>query len=92
MRAFIVYSIVAVATVALAVAEGGQHMGLYGFIAIFICQPWLAFVWVLLAVGVPIPSVSMSAPVIAVFAGLNILLWALFLFVKRRQLRSRVEP
>jgi hypothetical protein len=47
-----IYTVISITTVLLAVVEGGQHMGLYGFVAIFICQPWLIVGWLLEANGV----------------------------------------
>lgn len=84
MRGFITYTLVSVATVALAFAEQGQHMGLYGFIAIFICQPWLAVIWVSLALGIPVPDLALSPILVAVLSGLNVILWGSLLFVRRR--------
>lgn len=89
MRGFITYTLISLATVALAFAERGQHMGLYGFIAIFICQPWLAIIWILLALGVPIPDLALSPALVAGLSGLNIILWGCVLFFKRkRQVQS----
>ena len=85
MRALVIYAIVSIGTVLLALAESGQHMGFYGFIAIFICQPWLIIGWLLAGAGVIARLPDLSAAWVAALSGLNVLLWALYLVLKRRR-------
>lgn len=79
-----IYTVVSIATVLLAVAESGQHMGLYGFVAIFICQPWLIVGWLLEANGVVSRLPDLNAFWVAALSGLNVALWVALLVVKRR--------
>jgi hypothetical protein len=79
MRKFIAYILVSLATVALAFSEANQHMGISGFLAIFVCQPWLALIWILSAAGVPVPDLKLSPVVIALMVGLNIVIGAVLL-------------
>ena len=84
MRKFLIYTSFAVATVILAAIESGQHMGISGFIAIFLCQPWLAIIWLLVVFGVPIPEFGLNAISVGAMVGLNIFIWGIFLFLKRK--------
>jgi hypothetical protein len=79
-----IYTVISITTVLLAVVEGGQHMGLYGFVAIFICQPWLIVGWLLEANGVVSRLPDLNAFWVAALSGLNILLWAALLILKHR--------
>jgi hypothetical protein len=72
--AFFIYTFISIATVLLAVLESDQHMGIYGFIAIFICQPWLGLIWLLVALGVPVPEFDLNALSVGIMAGLNIII------------------
>jgi hypothetical protein len=83
--AWFVYTLVTILTVALAFAEEGWHAPLYGYIAIFICQPWLAIVWVLIALGAPVPNVALSPALVAALSGLNVFLWGSALLLRRRR-------
>lgn len=83
MTKFLTYLIVALLTVWLAFAERGQHAGFSGLLAVFVCQPWLGFIWILTALGVPIPEISLSATAIASMVGVNVLIWAGWLARKR---------
>jgi hypothetical protein len=79
-----IYTAISIATVLLAVVESGQHMGLYGFVAIFICQPWIIVGWLLEANGVVSRLPDLNAFWVAVLSGLNIFFWAALLIMKRR--------
>ena len=85
MRLFTAYTIAALITVALAFAERGQHMGFSGFLAIFLCQPWLAAIWVLVALGVPIPDKALTPAVIAAMVSANVFIWGGYLLFKSRR-------
>ncbi|MBI5909124.1 MAG: zinc ribbon domain-containing protein [Betaproteobacteria bacterium] len=75
----ITYTIICIATVALAVGESGHHLALYQLIAVVICQPWLAFCWVLGPLGL-IPDFSLNAWSVAALSGLNITMLAVIVF------------
>ncbi len=83
MTKFLAYSVVALLTVWLAFAERGQHAGFSGLLAVFVCQPWLGLIWVLTAIGVPIPDRSLSPTVIAAMVGANVLIWGGWLARRR---------
>jgi hypothetical protein len=85
MKKFVVYLIIALLTVWLAFAERGQHAGFSGLLAVFVCQPWLGLIWVLTALGVPIPDKSLSPTVIAAMVGTNIVIWAGWLGLSRKR-------
>lgn len=86
MAKFFVYSIVASLTVWLAFAERGQHAGFSGLLAVVICQPWLGVIWVLSALGFPIPAKSLSPTLIAAMVSANVLIW--FAWLARKRLTS----
>ena len=63
-----------------------EPMHLYGFLAIFVCQPWLLFGWVLQGYGF-IRLGDLTPLLVAAFASLNIVLWGSFLYLKRKPRR-----
>ncbi len=87
MRVFFIYALVSIGTILLATQESAQHMGLHGFIAIFICQPWLLFCWILGPLGL-IPDFSLNVWAIIGFSGLNMAIWILVLVVKHRKIKE----
>ena len=87
MRALRIYIAISVATILLAFAESTlqprEPMHLYGFVAVFICQPALAIIRLLIKAGIPIPDFSLSPLLVSFLCGLNILIFGFVLFFKR---------
>lgn len=96
MRTFTVYAVVSISTVLLAFYEVSSQphepMHIYGFLAIFVCQPWFTIIWALIAAGAPIEDVPLGPPAIAGFCGLNIFLWGAILLVKHRRAIKNAKP
>lgn len=88
MNKLLAYALVSAGTVWLAYAEANEHMGISGFLAIFVCQPWLGVIWTLTALGFPIPDRSLSPDLIALFVSLNTVIWRGWLLARDRRQRA----
>lgn len=88
MKLLIVFIVASLVTVVLAFTESCMHMCMYGFLAIFVCQPWLAFGWALSAAGL-VTLGDLSPSLVATFAGLNVVLGIAFLLFSRRSGKRR---
>jgi hypothetical protein len=87
MRWYFLYCVLAALTVGMAFYETAsaphEHLRLYGFLAIFICQPWLLVGWILEARGV-VRLGEATPQLVAGFAALNVVLGGAIVFLTRK--------
>ena len=87
MKFYLAYLLASLVMVVLAFTESCTHLCIYGFLAIVVCQPWLALGWVLSAAGL-VTLGDLSPSLVGVFAGLNLVLGGAVLFLWRQSGRN----
>ena len=88
MKLLIAFTIASLVTVVLAFTESCTHMCMYVFLAIIVCQPWLAFGWALSAAGL-VTLGDATPALVATLAGLNVVIGVAFIFFMRRSGKRR---
>jgi hypothetical protein len=80
MRILLIYCVIAIIAIVMSVFHHDQQPGIGDLLAVIVCQPWLLVAWVLASHGVIAQVPELSAFRIAALSGLNILLWAIYLY------------